>query len=192
MLGVQFSVFGSLSNVGAMVGAIASGQIAEYIGRKGVGLIVAPLFFFSPYMLLAVFVFESMSSLIYCLLNCSRWWLLLFLISLGGSRFHLLKCVSEFFRRWQQGLCFFYFFVFFVFSEFHLTCIWHSLSGLCDEGFFVFVHGSVVGRIWSRGDLLYGKVAWSVDACIWLIKFRIWRKGFVCKWEMLWCYVVIW
>lgn len=37
----QFSLFGSLFNVGAMVGAIISGQVADYIGRRGALFVAA-------------------------------------------------------------------------------------------------------------------------------------------------------
>ena len=33
---MQYSTFGSLLTIGAMVGAIASGRIADFLGQKGV------------------------------------------------------------------------------------------------------------------------------------------------------------
>jgi len=38
---VQYSTFGSLLTIGAMVGAIPSGRIADFLGRKGVSASVS-------------------------------------------------------------------------------------------------------------------------------------------------------
>lgn len=37
---LQYSMFGSLLTIGAMLGAITSGRIADFMGRKGVCLII--------------------------------------------------------------------------------------------------------------------------------------------------------
>ena len=42
---VQYSVFGSILTIGAIVGAVVSGKLADYIGRRGVSFFVP---FFPP------------------------------------------------------------------------------------------------------------------------------------------------
>lgn len=37
---VQYSVFGSVLSISAMVGAVVSGKLADYIGRRGVSFII--------------------------------------------------------------------------------------------------------------------------------------------------------
>lgn len=34
---LQYSVFGSILTIGAVIGAITSGRVADWLGRKGVG-----------------------------------------------------------------------------------------------------------------------------------------------------------
>ena len=45
---IQYSLFGSILTFGAMIGAITSGPIADYIGRKGVSK-KAPCFIVSAF-----------------------------------------------------------------------------------------------------------------------------------------------
>lgn len=35
---MQYSLFGSILTIGAMIGAIVSGKLADYIGRRGVSI----------------------------------------------------------------------------------------------------------------------------------------------------------
>jgi SP family sugar porter-like MFS transporter len=37
---VQYSIFGSILTLGAMFGAVFSGKIADFIGRRGVSFLV--------------------------------------------------------------------------------------------------------------------------------------------------------
>ena len=39
---MQYSVFGSILTIGAMIGAIVSGKLADYIGRRGVSFFHYP------------------------------------------------------------------------------------------------------------------------------------------------------
>ena len=90
----QYSLFGSILTIGAMIGAIMSGRIADYIGRRGVS--ISPLICFTEFRLKFLispnfdgcFVKQTMGfSQIFCILG----WL-----AIGFSKVHLLKFVCLF------------------------------------------------------------------------------------------------
>lgn len=46
---MQYSLFGSILTIGAMVGAIMSGRIADYTGRRGVSIFIAVVLLAIPW-----------------------------------------------------------------------------------------------------------------------------------------------
>lgn len=128
-----------------MVGAIASGQIAEYIGRKGVGMKSFTIFLMNWWCSFSVtdfsvFLCELKSLMIAAIPNVIGWLIISFSrVSSVISLFYipLLGYTS-------------------VTSKFNVNLSFSFFVLLLRLGLFVPVHGKVIGRIRCGNNLLHG------------------------------------